>query len=109
MSGDQVSIFMYLFSFLTILLFLFFSSRRRHTRFSRDWSSDVCSSDLIIPIESIRMKPNLVALPQVCASSLHEPDLKFDSIRFYCSRLLLSIQAVFSCTSSLCVRMSAVG
>src|SRR5690606_15604269 len=27
--------------------FFFFSSRRRHTRFSRDWSSDVCSSDLI--------------------------------------------------------------
>src|SRR5690606_40520455 len=25
---------------------LFFSSRRRHTSFSRDWSSDVCSSDL---------------------------------------------------------------
>src|SRR5690606_40533443 len=28
------------------LLCFFFSSRRRHTRFSRDWSSDVCSSDL---------------------------------------------------------------
>src|SRR5690606_2146382 len=27
-------------------LYFFFSSRRRHTRFSRDWSSDVCSSDL---------------------------------------------------------------
>src|SRR5690606_41073543 len=26
--------------------YVFFSSRRRHTRFSRDWSSDVCSSDL---------------------------------------------------------------
>src|SRR5690606_40022112 len=26
--------------------FFFFSSSRRHTRFSRDWSSDVCSSDL---------------------------------------------------------------
>src|SRR5690606_39414447 len=25
----------------------FFSSRRRHTSFSRDWSSDVCSSDLM--------------------------------------------------------------
>src|SRR5256884_5780899 len=25
----------------------FFSSRRRHTRCSRDWSSDVCSSDLL--------------------------------------------------------------
>src|SRR5690606_22296068 len=32
-------------TFLTICIF-FFSSRRRHTRFSRDWSSDVCSSDL---------------------------------------------------------------
>src|SRR5690606_12734421 len=27
-------------------IYFFFSSRRRHTRFSRDWSSDVCSSDL---------------------------------------------------------------
>src|SRR5207249_5291103 len=28
------------------VLFFFFSSRRRHTRSKRDWSSDVCSSDL---------------------------------------------------------------
>src|SRR2546422_9058889 len=28
-------------------MFFFFSSRRRHTRCSRDWSSDVCSSDLL--------------------------------------------------------------
>src|SRR5947209_15466716 len=27
----------------------FFSSRRRHTRYWRDWSSDVCSSDLLYP------------------------------------------------------------
>src|SRR6266550_8284138 len=32
-----------------IVLFFFFSSRRRHTRCSRDWSSDVCSSDLVPP------------------------------------------------------------
>src|SRR5690606_40986259 len=36
----------------------FFSSRRRHTRFSRDWSSDVCSSDLrehvLVGIERMR-------------------------------------------------------
>src|SRR5690606_21880035 len=33
--------------FLLVVVFVFFfSSRRRHTRFSRDWSSDVCSSDL---------------------------------------------------------------
>src|SRR6266496_6131368 len=29
-----------------MLIFFFFSSRRRHTRSLRDWSSDVCSSDL---------------------------------------------------------------
>src|SRR5699024_6741844 len=29
-----------------ILIFFFFPSRRRHTRSKRDWSSDVCSSDL---------------------------------------------------------------
>src|SRR3712207_7112354 len=28
------------------VFFFFFSSRRRHTRYWRDWSSDVCSSDL---------------------------------------------------------------
>src|SRR2546429_2615380 len=28
-------------------MYFFFSSRRRHTRCSRDWSSDVCSSDLL--------------------------------------------------------------
>src|SRR5690606_40278642 len=33
---------------------LFFSSRRRHTRFSRDWSSDVCSSDLTHILGQIR-------------------------------------------------------
>src|SRR6266436_2245185 len=30
------------------MFFFFFSSRRRHTRCSRDWSSDVCSSDLTL-------------------------------------------------------------
>src|SRR5215203_6643414 len=29
-----------------LYIFFFFSSRRRHTRYWRDWSSDVCSSDL---------------------------------------------------------------
>src|SRR2546429_219079 len=31
----------------------FFSSRRRHTRCSRDWSSDVCSSDLILRLDPL--------------------------------------------------------
>src|SRR5438874_13454655 len=35
-----------MFSVYYSLFFFFFSSRRRHTRSLRDWSSDVCSSDL---------------------------------------------------------------
>src|SRR5256886_4612464 len=38
--------------------FFFFSSRRRHTRFDCDWSSDVCSSDLWMP--SLVFAPMLV-------------------------------------------------
>src|SRR6266511_5782590 len=39
-------IFFFLTNIIKYIFFFFFSSRRRHTRFSRDWSSDVCSSDL---------------------------------------------------------------
>src|SRR6266498_13061 len=38
--------FLFFFLRLHIFFFFFFSSRRRHTRCGRDWSSDVCSSDL---------------------------------------------------------------
>src|SRR5215217_8837052 len=36
--------------------FFFFSSRRRHTRYWRDWSSDVCSSDLVGPLDLARLR-----------------------------------------------------
>src|SRR5216684_3174300 len=49
--------------------FFFFSSRRRHTRCSRDWSSDVCSSDL--PVEH---RPAV----EVVLTTLHSGG-KFDS------------------------------
>src|SRR5207249_6680143 len=42
------------------LFFFFFSSRRRHTRSKRDWSSDVCSSDLGVPVESVETEPSAV-------------------------------------------------
>src|SRR2546428_7458820 len=35
------------------LCYFFFSSRRRHTRSDRDWSSDVCSSDLGIELQRL--------------------------------------------------------
>src|SRR5690349_22064610 len=39
--------FFLFFCFFFFFFFFFFSSRRRHTRSLRDWSSDVCSSDLL--------------------------------------------------------------
>src|SRR5689334_19086947 len=40
-----------------MFIFFFFSSRRRHTRWNCDWSSDVCSSDLA----ALRIAPHLTA------------------------------------------------
>src|SRR5882762_7708232 len=52
--------------------FFFFSSRRRHTRFKCDWSSDVCSSDLTawVPAEGSVAGPliNWYELPAVSAT-----------------------------------------
>src|SRR5437868_10518502 len=46
----EATILFHLFIYYIIcaffFIFFFFSSRRRHTRSKRDWSSDVCSSDL---------------------------------------------------------------
>src|SRR5690606_39585715 len=41
--------------------YVVFSSRRRHTRFSRDWSSDVCSSDLGRVHGSVYTDPTIFA------------------------------------------------
>ena len=43
-------------------MFFFFSSRRRHTRLVRDWSSDVCSSDL--------QRPSVVAMEVIAEEAL---------------------------------------
>src|SRR5690606_40110929 len=49
--------------FFSLFIF-FFSSRRRHTRFSRDWSSDVCSSDLHVEATlSSSVTANIEATP----------------------------------------------
>src|SRR3712207_6893536 len=59
-------------------LCFFFSSRRRHTRYWRDWSSDVCSSDLVADGETLAVagSPRVVHTPGHtfghCA--LHLPD-----------------------------------
>src|SRR5690625_6641661 len=43
------------YCFVVDIVCFFFSSRRRHTRWPRDWSSDVCSSDLTLEEDSTRV------------------------------------------------------
>src|SRR5207253_7899114 len=51
----------------TVLVRFFFSSRRRHTRWPRDWSSDVCSSDLWVrdAVSGARPSSGQLLLPPV--------------------------------------------
>src|SRR5690606_41053962 len=59
----------------------FFSSRRRHTRFSRDWSSDVCSSDLIV-INLVEDDLSITSTNFLIVSSMNMLSLaRFSSIR----------------------------
>src|SRR6266446_9361852 len=47
------------------MTFFFFSSRRRHTRLQGDWSSDVCSSDLVAQLLDLsRLDANAIRLEQ---------------------------------------------
>src|SRR5690554_7274637 len=45
-------------------MYFFFSSRRRHTRCGRDWSSDVCSSDLGLMPPRPEAKPREAKMPR---------------------------------------------
>src|SRR5699024_12293120 len=56
-------------------VFFFFSSRRRHTRSKRDWSSDVCSSDLHRPAILARPSPARLSRSR-SASALGSPGIE---------------------------------
>src|SRR5439155_6277306 len=47
-----------------VWMLFFFSSRRRHTRWPRDWSSDVCSSDLDYVRKRYRLPPRSQDFPR---------------------------------------------
>src|SRR6266568_5447972 len=70
-----------------MLCFFFFSSRRRHTRWNCDWSSDVCSSDLKLRDESesgARFEKYVDAL----ASVIGHAD-RIGPLHDYCTGLIL--------------------
>src|SRR5690606_21672690 len=63
----------------------FFSSRRRHTMFSRDWSSDVCSSDLYI-----RFEKSDIVLNQEHWTMNQDAELRVSKGKFYFDDLRLT-------------------
>src|SRR5690606_40546786 len=65
-----------------IISIFFFSSRSLHTRFSRDWSSDVCSSDLLNDSLSMANIYSNLAVIQ-------KNNNRFDSAQFYIEKSLL--------------------
>src|SRR5439155_2882606 len=59
----------------------FFSSRRRHTRWPRDWSSDVCSSDLAIDLEQVLAKAAARGIAVEVNADPHRLDLDWRMVR----------------------------
>src|SRR5260370_41238422 len=63
------------FNTRALWIFFFFSSKRRHTRFKCDWSSDVCSSDLldIQGLDPVGHAPVRLAMPQTVSGPAKPP------------------------------------
>src|SRR5690606_40900670 len=70
----------------------FFSSRRRHTRFSRDWSSDVCSSDLAERLRVVTTEVCHQESAEVCSDIL--PDRSYSADELGTRRRLRALPAV---------------
>src|SRR5215510_16180688 len=62
-------------------LFFFFSSRRRHTRWPRDWSSDVCSSDLH------DLEPNKVLGAAIYKPTVVAVEGNYDDVNRLCTQI----------------------
>src|SRR5256885_2410651 len=59
--------------------FFFFSSRRRHTRLQGDWSSDVCSSDLVFDYDMDKREAKLLKRTEILGG--------YDASRYQSERL----------------------
>src|SRR5690242_21291205 len=71
----------------TVFVFIFFfSSRRRHTRLTCDWSSDVCSSDLT-PFEQDRTLLTIAAGGQQERKVLRVARANLQNVSVVCNRL----------------------
>src|SRR5690606_25481580 len=84
--------------------FFFFSSRRRHTRFSRDWSSDVCSSDL----QRIMSFRNILQLPVLLFLGTEKIKAAFLIFTVYTVTVYIVFNDARDTAGVICYRLGAV-
>src|SRR5438045_8301875 len=77
-----------------MVVFFFFSSRRRHTRCLSDWSSDVCSSDLSTPCRATISGKNCLSNPE-WNKSLKPYEGTGERIILFNSSMMRSIDTIF--------------
>src|SRR2546429_4843922 len=85
---------------LAYVCVFFFSSRRRHTRCSRDWSSDVCSSDLPLDVEPIAVDST---------DEIGEVARAFDQVHREAVRLASNEAALRGNVNAMFVNLSQIG
>src|SRR3712207_6463811 len=66
-----------------LAFFFFFSSRRRHTRYWRDWSSDVCSSDLVKDVKSVLLASGTKSLAVIVENDGQYEEVEFTKPKDY--------------------------
>src|SRR5207249_8528558 len=70
------------FFFVFLSFVFFFSSRRRHTRSKRDWSSDVCSSDLYNVFTMDQFRPYSDRLIPAAIIPMYSPEEAIEELEF---------------------------
>src|SRR5699024_5409115 len=88
--------------------FVFFSSRRRHTRSKRDWSSDVCSSDLKAPIRTAREVRKLGARAGIAISPMTPVEPLLDVLPEIDMILVMTVEPGFGGQSFLDVTLEKI-
>src|SRR2546429_9244253 len=76
-----------------MISFFFFSSRRRHTRCSRDWSSDVCSSDLFDVVSELNAHEVANAVDQAVRELTQRFDFKDTGASFELEETTVTMKA----------------